>query len=124
MRKLRLICFCILLLNNLFSQTSDKQIFKVACYNVENFFDCVDDSLTNDSEFLPGGIRGWNYTKYQKKQANIAKVIAAMGGWATTTLVGLCESSSESVFFYFLRYQRPTIYPSMQKRGRVISKTC
>jgi len=104
MRKLGLICFCILLLNNLFSQTSDKQIFKVACYNVENFFDCVDDSLTNDSEFLPGGMRGWNYAKYQKKQANIAKVIAAMGGWDTPALVGLCEIESEKCLFDLTHY--------------------
>jgi predicted extracellular nuclease len=104
MKKLGLICISLLILNNLFSQTSDKQIFKVACYNVENFFDCIDDSLTNDSEFLPGGMRGWNYTKYQKKQANIAKIITAIGGWDTPALVGLCEIESNKCLFDLTHY--------------------
>ena len=52
--------------------------FKVVCYNVENYFDCVDDSLTDDSEFLPGGIRGWNHARYRLKQAHVARVLAAI----------------------------------------------
>ncbi len=77
------------------AQKNEKQNFKIMCYNVENYFDCVDDSLTNDSEYLPGGMRGWNTTKYQKKQANIARVITAIGGWEAPELVGLCEIESE-----------------------------
>ena len=52
--------------------------FRVVCYNVENYFDCVDDSLTDDSEFLPGGIRGWNHARYRLKQAHVARVLAAI----------------------------------------------
>ena len=72
-------------------QLSAQQNFKIVSYNVENFFDCVHDSLTNDTEFTPTGIRGWTYAKYKKKQANIAKVITAVGGWDAPELVGLCE---------------------------------
>jgi predicted extracellular nuclease len=79
----------------IFAQKQEKQNFKIMCYNVENFFDCVDDSLNNDNEFLPTGMRAWNYTKYQKKQTNIAKVISAIGGWDAPPLVGLCEIESE-----------------------------
>jgi predicted extracellular nuclease len=79
---------------SLIAQREEKRNFKVMCYNVENYFDCVDDSLTNDSEYLPGGMRGWNNTRYQKKQANIAKVIVAVGGWEAPALVGLCEIES------------------------------
>lgn len=81
-----------------------KQNFKIICYNTENYFDCVDDSLTDDSEFLPTGMRGWNYTKYQKKQANISKVISAIGGWDAPALVGLCEIESEKCLFDLTRY--------------------
>jgi predicted extracellular nuclease len=74
------------------------------CYNVENYFDCVDDSLTDDSEYLPGGMRGWNYEKYTRKQANISKVIAAIGGWEAPALVGLCEIESEKCMWDLTRY--------------------
>ena len=74
------------------------------CYNVENYFDCVDDTLTDDSEFLPGGMRGWNTTKYLKKQANIARVIAAVGGWDAPDVVGLCEIESDKCLRDLTRY--------------------
>jgi predicted extracellular nuclease len=77
------------------AQKQEKQDFKIMCYNVENFFDCVPDSLSNDTEFLPTGVRAWNYTKYQHKQSNIARVIAAIGGWEVPALVGLCEVESD-----------------------------
>lgn len=89
---------------SLTAQNKEKQNFKIMCYNVENYFDCVDDSLTDDSEFLPGGMRGWNYTKYEKKQANIAKVITAIGGWEAPALVGLCEIESRKCLFDLTRY--------------------
>jgi predicted extracellular nuclease len=95
-------CFFVALLIS--AQTNEKQNFKIMCYNVENFFDCVHDSTTNDNEFLPTGMRAWNYTKYQKKQANIAKVIAAVGGWDAPVLVGLCEVESNKCLFDLTRY--------------------
>lgn len=76
------------------AQSLQKSRFRAVCYNVENYFDCVDDSLTDDSEYLPGGMRGWNNEKYRTKQINIAKVIAAIGGWDAPALVGLCEIES------------------------------
>lgn len=88
----------------LVAQRAEKQSFKIMCYNVENYFDCVDDSLTDDSEYLPAGIRGWNTTKYLKKQANIAKVITAIGGWNAPALVGLCEIESEKCLVDLTRY--------------------
>jgi predicted extracellular nuclease len=78
-----------------FSQKKELKNFKIMSYNVENYFDCVDDSLTSDEEFLPNGIRAWNATKYSTKQAHIAKVIAAVGGWDSPAIVGLCEIESE-----------------------------
>jgi len=86
------------------SQQFEKQHFKIVSYNVENFFDCVDDSLTNDSEYLPGGMRGWNYEKYTQKQTNISKVIAAIGGWEPPALVGLCEVESEKCLWDLTHY--------------------
>lgn len=78
--------------------------FQVVCYNVENYFDCVDDSLTDDSEFLPGGIRGWNHARYRLKQAHVARVLAAIAGWDTPALVGLCEVESRKALTDLVRY--------------------
>jgi predicted extracellular nuclease len=82
------------IVTTVFSQEVQKQNFKIICYNVENYFDCVDDPLTDDKEYLPTGMRGWNTTKYMKKQANIARVITAIGGWEAPAIVGLCEIES------------------------------
>lgn len=101
----KVISICLLLfVLKVYSQHPENDKFRVISYNVENFFDCVDDSLTNDSEYLPGGMRGWNYDKYTHKQANIAKVIAAIGGWEAPALVGLCEVESEKCLWDLTRY--------------------
>ncbi|HQB28273.1 MAG TPA: endonuclease/exonuclease/phosphatase family protein [Paludibacter sp.] len=73
----------------------NENVFRVMCYNVENYFDCVDDPDTNDEEYLLGGIRGWNHTRYVEKQYNIARVVVAVGGWEPPALVGLCEVESQ-----------------------------
>lgn len=66
-------------------------------WNVENLFDTHHDTLKNDNEFLPDAIRHWNYTKYKKKLADIARVITAIGEWNPPALVGLCEVENDSV---------------------------
>jgi endonuclease/exonuclease/phosphatase family metal-dependent hydrolase len=83
--------------------STDKQTFRVMCYNVENLFDLVDDSLTRDEEYLPGGIRGWNYTRYRQKLVNIARVIVATG-WDPPAIVGLCEVESRKTMIDLTRY--------------------
>lgn len=104
MRKLIVLPIVLVLTFSLFAQKQEKLNFRIMCYNVENFFDCIDDSTTNDNEFLPTGVRAWNYTKYQNKQANIAKVISAIGGWEAPALVGLCEVESEKCLFDLTHY--------------------
>lgn len=100
--------FCIILFigfsSNSFSQSNKSDTFKIMCYNVENYFDCVDDSLTNDKEYLPKGMRGWNTTKYIQKQTNIARVITAIGGWEAPAIVGLCEVESRKCLFDLTKY--------------------
>lgn len=69
--------------------------FRIIAYNVENLFDCRNDSLTNDDVFLPNSMRAWTYARYQHKLASISKVVAAIGEWDTPMLVGLCEVENE-----------------------------
>ena len=87
-----------------YAQDHEKQNFRIVSYNVENYFDVVDDSLTSDEEYLPEGLRAWNITKYQTKQINISKVIAAIGGWNAPALVALCEIESEKCMRDLTKY--------------------
>lgn len=60
-------------------------------YNVENFFDAEDDSLYNDSEFLPDAGKNWDDYKFHQKAVNIFKTIAAVGGSKPPEIICLAE---------------------------------
>lgn len=66
-------------------------------YNVENLFDCVDDTLTHDNEFLPGAIRHWTPYRYWSKLHAVSRVIASIGGDRAPDFVALCEVENDSV---------------------------
>jgi len=73
-------------------------------WNVENLFDCRDDSLHDDEEFLPEGSHHWTQGRYWHKLDNIARVIAAASeerGWPA--LVGLCEVENDSCLYDLVR---------------------
>ena len=71
--------------------------FRVVSWNIENLFDTRHDSLKNDHEFLPDAMRHWNYSRYKKKLADVARVITAIGEWTPPALVGLCEVENDTV---------------------------
>ena len=81
-----------LLYKNVYSQDYlGKKEFTFMFYNTENFFDCENDSLTNDDEFTPEGDRRWNRGRLHLKAEHLAKVILAAGKWNPPVFVGLCE---------------------------------
>lgn len=63
-------------------------------YNVENLFDTSDDPLTDDDDFTPEGKLAWDETRYRHKQAQLARVIQAMG---PPHLLGLAEVENAAV---------------------------
>ncbi len=73
-----------------------QDVFRAMFYNVENLFDCHNDSLKNDEEFLPDAPRVWTRSRYYNKLAKIAKVIAAAGKGQMPDLVGLCEVENDT----------------------------
>ena len=79
------------------SSIGERIHFRVMSWNVENLFDIRHDTLKNDLEFLPDAFRHWNYSRYKKKLADIARVITAVGEWNPPALVGLCEVENDSV---------------------------
>jgi hypothetical protein len=77
----------------------------VAFYNVENLFDTQDDSLKQDDEFLPYGVRGWTPTRLRTKYHNLYKVIAGLGNVGQPpALVGLAEVENRAVLEGLLRH--------------------
>lgn len=76
---------------------------RVAFYNVENLFDTRHDSLKQDYEYLPDGIRHWTPHRYWHKLDCVARTIASLGGERWPALVGLCEVENDSVMYDLTR---------------------
>jgi endonuclease/exonuclease/phosphatase family metal-dependent hydrolase len=80
-----------------FSQDARECAFRFMFYNTENFFDTLDDSLTEDDEFLPGGVRRWNNGRYLDKLKSVYRTIIAAGAWHPPDIVALCEIENRKV---------------------------
>ena len=71
-------------------------------YNVENLFDPFDDSLTQDEEFLPGGMRHWTWDRFLAKERKIFKVLASIGDWRPPEIIGICEVENRFVINWLI----------------------
>ena len=65
----------------------------VAFYNVENLFDTIPSLFYDDSNFTPQGKYRWNTERYNRKIANLARVLDEINA----DVVGLAEVESEEV---------------------------
>ncbi len=87
--------------NSLLSQAEKKYAIRcIAFYNVENLFDVKNDSLVFDDERTPEGAYGWSLERYQRKIANITKVLSEIGNTINKTspdIIGLCEIENREV---------------------------
>jgi hypothetical protein len=80
----------------------NKQYNSVAIgfWNIENFYDTLNDPLKDDEEFLPAGPRLWDTKKYYQKLDHISDVISQLGTDATpdgVATMGLCEVEDMNV---------------------------
>jgi len=87
----------VLLLIKGYPQNTDIDFVRLMFYNVENLFDIYDDTLTDDEEFLPGGLRRWNYKRYSSKINSLYKTIIAAGEWQPPAIVAFCEIENRKV---------------------------
>lgn len=76
-------------------------LFTLVEWNCENLFDCIDDPLKADEEFLPDGAYQWTHWRYWRKVNRVGQVIIGCGGeakdWQLPDFVALCEVESDSV---------------------------
>ncbi len=91
--------FLTLLLVSAFLVMFAQKPYTVVFYNIENFFDTINDPETRDDEFTPEGARQWNTVKYYKKLGNIERVffdIAAIQK-SYPAVIGISEVETRGV---------------------------
>ena len=93
------------------AQTQGKDYLRLMFYNVENFFDTVDDPSTNDNEFTPEGTMRWTQNRYMDKRNNIFRVITHVGEWDPPAIVGLCEIENRVVLDDLIKNTPLAKYP-------------
>jgi endonuclease/exonuclease/phosphatase family metal-dependent hydrolase len=97
MKKTLLSLLFLLLLYATTASSQSRDTLHIMEWNVENLFDCRHDTLKNDTEFLPDGIRHWSTYRYYQKLDKIAKtIVAASASWNPPALVALCEVENDS----------------------------
>lgn len=99
MKKLLLVafCFCVLLS---FSQEKKYKVGVVAFYNLENFFDTIDDPNKNDEDFTPAGANHYTAKVYQDKVRKLTEVLSQIGTDITPdgfSMVGVAEIENDKV---------------------------
>jgi predicted extracellular nuclease len=95
---------CILLMAAVFSQgekgkNNDNTIrtgFRILFYNTENFFDTIDDTKTDDNDFLPASKYHWTGKRYHTKVNNLYKVLIS-NGIEPPSIIGLAEVENQKV---------------------------
>jgi len=85
--------------------------YRVMFYNVENFFDTRDDSLTTDGDFTPQGALHWNTSRYHAKLENLYKTVIALGGWQPPDIIGICEVENRYVLSDLVNHTPLSKYP-------------
>jgi len=76
---------------------ADAQSLTFVELNCENLFDCQDDSLKQDEEFLPEATRHWTRKRYWRKLNNIAQELLSCCEEGIPDLIALCEVENDSV---------------------------
>ncbi|NCO54418.1 MAG: endonuclease [Bacteroidetes bacterium CG02_land_8_20_14_3_00_31_25] len=101
MVKLFWVSVLLILLNiNTFSQEKKYKALCVAFYNLENFFDTINDPNKNDEEFLPNGKNNWNTKKYNTKIEHNSEVITQIADEIQAkgpVIIGVSEVENKNV---------------------------
>lgn len=123
MRYKFIVLFGFLVLSNLVSGQAKKP-FRIMFYNVENFFDPFNDSITLDDEYTPAGERHWTWKRFEDKKLKLFKVIAASGNGLPPEIIGFSEIENRFVLnqlFYetpLLKYNYKIVhFDSPDQRG-------
>lgn len=91
---------CIVILSSAGAQKTNYKVGLIGFYNLENFYDTIDDPKTNDAEYLPGGTKRYTGEVYLDKVGNLAKVLSQIGTDLSPdglSIIGHAEIENENV---------------------------
>lgn len=80
----------------------------IGFYNLENFYDTIDNPLVNDDEFTPSGARHYNSNLYWQKVENLSKVISQIGTEFNPdgpVILGVAEIENDTVLNDLIRHK-------------------
>lgn len=98
MKRLYIALVLCLLFISAFSQ--QKNIIAVGFYNLENYYDTLNDPNTDDDEFTPNGANAYTPAVFEKKVDNLATILSQMATDKTSiglSMVGVAEIENEWV---------------------------
>ncbi len=93
--------FLIALANKVPSQITHTKVCIIAFYNLENFYDTIDNPIVNDDDFTPNGIKQYKSSIYLDKVTKLATVISLIGTDISPTtgpaIIGVAEIENDTV---------------------------
>lgn len=101
---MRVIVWCILGMF-VFSSNAQENRYRVcvaAFYNLENFYDTVNNPIVNDDDFTPQGVKHYTTSVYRDKVNKLATVLSRLAVDITPTgpcLIGVAEIENDTVLF-------------------------
>ncbi len=96
----RFITFTILICSFLQVFSQKENTIAVGFYNLENYYDTINDPKVNDDEFTPDGANAYSGAVFIKKVENLATVISQMGMDKTVnglSILGVAEIENADV---------------------------
>ncbi len=100
MKKSFAFLFCFISSLAAFSQKKEFKPIIISFYNLENFYDTVNNPSVNDEEFLPTGPRNYNTAIYMDKISKLATVISEIGTEINPdgpAILGVAEVENDTV---------------------------
>lgn len=105
-----------------FAATAQQKQYKIsiiAFYNLENFYDTIDNPLVNDNDFTPKGEKNYNADIYLNKVSNLATVLSKLGTDEKpeslnpdgAAIIGVAEIENDTVLNDLINH------PLLKKRG-------
>lgn len=106
MSRLSIVFFLMLISVSVNAQKKEYKSAVIAFYNLENLYDTVNNTMTNDEEFLPQGARNYGTEIYYNKLDKLAGVIAQIGTELNPdgpALLGVAEIENDTVLNDLIR---------------------
>jgi hypothetical protein len=100
MKQNSLLLICLLIAAISFAQKQQYKSAIIAFYNLENFYDTIDNPNINDEDFLPNGAKNYNSKIYWTKVEHLATVISQIGTDVNPdgiAMIGVAEIENDTV---------------------------